>query len=211
VIDVQRIGNRVEAVLADLQVQLTAAQARMVLRGAQHCSGQIRKAIYARGSGRTGQLARSFAETFLGTEAGVVSAMSASDLIYARIQDEGSGYLPGGVIRPRNMKALAVPIGPLRSVGEWPRAWPRDALTFVPRGNKPPLLVEIKKKMTGRKGKKVEVETWIPRYVLLKSVRITGKPYMEPAADASLPGLERIGVAELAAGAKAAVPGKGEP
>jgi hypothetical protein len=74
------------------------------------------------------------------------------DVPYARIQDEG------GVIRPRNARALAVPIAGTKGV---PANFPN--LFMVRRVGKPPLLVE-------RTGK----GAWRLRFVLLQ--RVTIKP-----------------------------------
>ena len=33
-----------------------------------------------------------------------------SDLVYARVREEGTGYLPGGVIRPKSRQWLTIPL-----------------------------------------------------------------------------------------------------
>ncbi|MGA0068726.1 MAG: hypothetical protein ACO3PB_04625 [Miltoncostaeaceae bacterium] len=41
----------------------------------------------------------------------------------ARVQDEGSGYLPGGEIRPRYAKYLAIPLAPAKAAGQDNTPW----------------------------------------------------------------------------------------
>lgn len=47
--------------------------------------------------------------------AGFVAGRTEPTVRYARVQDEGSGYLPGGVIRPRFMEYLRIPINGART------------------------------------------------------------------------------------------------
>lgn len=54
---------------------------------------------------------------------------------YAKVQDEGSGYLPGGVIRPKNGQYLAIPmpIGRGTSGPQSPRQLPEADTLWIPR------------------------------------------------------------------------------
>ena len=93
----------VERLLNSIAAKTPAALAKAVLAGAQFAEGEIKRTLYDETQGR-GELARSFHSRFLGWQGGDVSAEAYSDLVYARIQEDG------GVIRPKHRKALAVPI-----------------------------------------------------------------------------------------------------
>ncbi len=180
-LSIQRSGPDVAVVLEGLTQELDLAQAKLVLRAAQHVVGEIRATLYETvRSGTTGQLARSFEASFVERNGKTVSAAAGSDLIYARIQDEG------GTILPRTVKRLAVPLndnGRL-PIGKWPRHWAPGALTLIKskRGND--LLAEIK-----GVGKRAKI---IPRYALVKSVTLSPKGYLETAARRAEPGVEEI-------------------
>ncbi len=56
-----------------------------------------------------------------------------TDVPYARLQEEGSAYLPGGVIRPREAQNLAIPLPAADAHGitdpeGGPGAWARDVI-----------------------------------------------------------------------------------
>ena len=123
-------------------------------------------------SGRTGALARSYRESVSFTN-GAWRIAAESDLVYARIQDQG------GVIRPKTVKALAIPLIPM-AVGKWPRHWKRGEL--FRRGN-------ALSRMRGGRPQNV--------YALSKSVRIVGKRYLDRAAKISLPRIARFMAVEV--------------
>lgn len=144
-----------------------------VLESAQKTTGIIRMVIYDTFQGRTGSLARSYSETFLGWSGAVVSAASQSDHVAARIQDVG------GTIRPKTRKFLAVPVGAgkLLPVGKWPRDFAPGQLRFIKsfiRG-RPSILAKVSKT-------KVE-----PMFVLVRSVTIPGKHYLDEASKIAAP------------------------
>lgn len=88
---------------------------------------------------------------------------------YARLQQYG------GVIRPVNGKALAIPLTP-EAAKKKPRSWGKR-LFFVPsKDGKAPTLCITAGGTSKKKGyKKGDA---IPQYALLKSVRIPGRPYL---------------------------------
>lgn len=158
------IGIKVEGLdalerhLSQTSSAVERAMAKGVMRAAQETTGIIRKNIYSGMRGRTGDLARSFKETFLGEKGGSVSAGSFSDLSYARIQEEG------GTIHPRTRRYLAVPL--VRTpVGKWPRHFSDLVLVRSRRGNL--LLARVSK--SGR---------MTPHFVLKPSVRLRGRGYL---------------------------------
>lgn len=186
-----RNGTKVGLALAIMSGRLGEESARMVLAAAEHVAGTIREVVYEKfPDGRTGALARSFRPVFLGRDNAGVSAAAASDLVYARIQDEG------GKILPKTVKRLAVPIkGAGVPIGKWPRHFAKGELTFVNFGRlgmsagdsgKPPILARV------YKNKKGETIRFKPMFVLLSSVTITGKRYLDTAADRAAEGVEEI-------------------
>jgi hypothetical protein len=168
--------NTASDMLAKLSKNVTLQRAKMLISAAQHATAELRREIYETfPSGRTGGLARSFRETFASSDGATIEGGSYSDLEYAAIQDEG------GIIRPRVKKFLAVPVsGAKIAVGKWPRHWEDGKLTLIPRKGKPSLLAVVtKKKVT-------------PKYVLLRSVKIKPKNYIERGADRAMPGIDEI-------------------
>lgn len=176
----ERGGVDLGLVLSMLSGRIEAQTADLVLRAAQHAEGEIRAVIYETfPEGRTGALARSFRATFLGRDAdGVTSAAVSSDLVYARIQDEG------GTIRPKTTQRLAVPLKRL-PVGKWPRHYGKDELTLIrsKRGN------SILAKVTKTKGGKDKID---PHFVLVRQVTIKGRGYVAIAEARARPGVEEI-------------------
>lgn len=140
--------------------------------------GEVRDAILSGpvsdspASVRTGALARSFRE-YVAVREGRVSIGAQSDLVYARIQDQG------GRITPRTRKALAIPLIRLPA-GKWPRHWAKGELFFLPdkRGGRH---VGVLARQKGKRGKVEAV------YALKRSVRIPPKHYLERAAKTALP------------------------
>lgn len=158
---------------------------KAVIKAALHVESETKKEIYETfPDGRTGALARSFHPVFIGREGNTVSAVVRSELVYARIQDEG------GTIKPKG-RFLAVPLPNVRlPVGKWPRDF-NPPLTLIPRKGKPSLLVKItglRKNFIGpQMGKK-----WTPLFVLVRSVTLRGRGYVNRAALRSEPGVEAI-------------------
>lgn len=148
-----------------------------VFAAAQFAAGEIRRTVMSKLKGRTGNLARSYKETFLRSQPGMVSAGAVSDLSYARIQDEG------GTIRPKSVKHLAVPImsGKRLPVGKWPRHFAKGELVYIARKDKDPLLA--------RPVGKGEIE---PLFVLKKSVKLKAKHYIAEARRRSGPRINEI-------------------
>lgn len=164
----------------DLGVRLPSTVERAVLAAAQYAAGVIRKTtreIFP--SGRTGALARSFRETFLGWSDGAVSAAAVSDLTQAGILDRG------GVITAKSGRNLAVPVGAGRALpaGKWPRDFAKGELTLIGRKGRPPLLARVS-------GRKVT-----PLFILKPSVKIRGRHYLEAARETAA-----SGVADIVAG-----------
>lgn len=162
------VGVFVKAFKGNLEQALDAG----VLKCAQVAAGEIRRTILATFKGRTGNLARSFRETFLGSaKTGVASAGALSDSVYAEIQDAG------GTVRPKR-KYLAIPV-PSANVpyGKWPRDYAKGELRFKRGRGDSALLVD-------RAGK--------PIFALKKQVRITGRSYLATAAEASQPKLAEV-------------------
>lgn len=85
-----------------------------------------------------------------------------TNVVYARIQQEG------GVIKPKNKKALAIPVDK-SAWGKSPKEF--QNLVFIPRKGKNPLLVEMKTKRGKASSMKI-------MFVLMKSVRIPARPFL---------------------------------
>ena len=142
---------------------------RVALAAAQVLVGAVREHIMdtSRGRGpRTGRLARSFREEAEVTQRSM-HIRAVSDLIYASIQDKG------GIIRPKHVKKLAIPLIPM-AIGKWPRHWPKGKL--FRRGN----ALSIRH----GKGKRARIENV---YALADSVKIEPKHYLEKASRQAAP------------------------
>lgn len=88
---------------------------------------------------------------------------------YARIHQYG------GVIKPVNAKAIAIPLTPEASK-KGPRDWPDGELIYVKSEGKAPTLCTQAKGNSKKKGyKKGDM---IAQYVLVKAVTIPGRPYL---------------------------------
>jgi hypothetical protein len=174
--------GQVTSLLARIGDTLSPALAKGCLAGAQLATAEIRKHLYATTEGRGG-LARSFKERFV-TEGGMIGAESYSNRIYARIQDEG------GPISAKPGKALAVPLQYAKTTpGKWPRHYPKEgpqALHFIPRKGRAPLLAQVKK---NAKGETVSVK---PIFVLLKRVTIKPQRYIDTVRAQIAPEVETI-------------------
>lgn len=170
-----RNGTDVGLILEILDGKIEDTAAALVMKAAQHVVGTIREVVYETfPDGRTGALARSFRPTFLGRVDGGVSAAAKSELVYARIQDEG------GTVVPKTVKNLAIPLS-RTPVGKWPRHFAKGELTLIPgKGGKASILARVKRG-------KVE-----PMFVLVRSVRIPGRGYLATAAERAAEGVEEI-------------------
>jgi hypothetical protein len=109
-----------------------------------------------------------------------ISAESYSNLIYAKIQNDG------GTIKPVSGKYLAVPLKSAKvAPGKWPRHFPKSgpgALHFIPRGGgKSPLLAKLRKD-----------GSILPVFSLRSSVTLRPKHYLEAAAKKVEPVVEQI-------------------
>jgi hypothetical protein len=117
---------------------------------------------------RSGSLARSFNYNVL-DQAGKLTLVVWSTSKYARLQEFGTKGLPGGVLRPKNARALAIPVGPaLTPSGVSKFTSPRQVAglqVFKPRFKLPFL------GMVGRGKKAMRVTPW---FLLRKSVKIEG-------------------------------------
>lgn len=89
-----------------------------------------------------------------------------SSSIRARLLHEGSGYLPGGVVRPKTAKALAIPIDE-EAYGKGPREF--SDLVLIKADDGDPILW----KMGGSIG------SMKPMFVLKPFVRISPHPHIE--------------------------------
>lgn len=110
---------------------------------------------------------------------------------YSKVQEEGSGYLPGGVVRPKNGRFLAIPAD-TTAAGVSRYASPRDVpdLKFVPtRGGAGGMLVrDIPGRGKSGRGARTEIVYW-----LVRSVTIKGKFFLRDGLDEGGKGLtERL-------------------
>lgn len=154
---------------------------------AQHAEGEIRRTVRQVFNPGTGELSRRWETTFIKKSGDVISAAALSDLVYARVQNEGSGYLPGGVIRSSRGKDknLAIPFkGEFRPPAPWPSQFPKGTLAFIPSKKADVTGVLVEKLAKGGTGK-----IW---YILKKSVKIKGKRYIEKALEKSKPEWPRV-------------------
>jgi hypothetical protein len=161
------IGSLMERVRAHTSLRLHAG----VLKAAQYAAGELRRKVQSTFKQRTGQLGRSFLPTSeITVGKGSISAGAFSDLICAKIQDEG------GIITPKNRKFLAIPISSKarNTVGLWPRHWPKGQLVFL-KDRAGGRLIEIK----GKKNPQV-----ILHYLLRRSAKITGRHYIAASENA---------------------------
>lgn len=167
------VNNGVGVFVAAFKGKLPELLEGGVFKCAQIAAGEIRRAIYATFRGRTGELARSFHETFLGdAKDGIRSAGALSDLVYAPIQDEG------GTVVPKRGKYLAIPLpGANVPFGKWPRDYAKGDLHFIKSKAGNALLADP----TGK-----------PIFALKTSVRLKGRGYIRAAADAASPKMAEV-------------------
>ena len=157
--------------VADWTIGLLKAMDRAkltaLLQAAEFAAGSIRAEIFG-GSFRpgTGALARSYTASLLKPKGGKLRSGALSDLVYARIQDEG------GTITPKKAKALAIPVSSqargLHGVG--PREFPGNLSLVWPKGRDRGWLEDEQGKV---------------HYSLRQSVRLPGRGYLNEAKKAS--------------------------
>lgn len=170
------VSSSLGALAKTMEKRAASDLARGVLRAAEYASGQIRREVAAWTSNtstrKTGALARSFVPTLVKSDPRVIRAGSYSALPYARIHELG------GVIRPRNARALAIPLTPQAR-----RMSPRQFgnLVYIHRKPRLPILAQV----IGKGRIK-------PQYVLKFQVRISAKHYIARAQKSAAPGIEKI-------------------
>jgi hypothetical protein len=173
--------------LADLLDRVKGKLPEIIASGgllaAEHMTTEIRKSVMDLSADPKGGLARSFKPQVEASEGGEeVRVKSTSDLVYARIQDEG------GTITAKR-KFLAVPWrGANIPIGKWPRHFAKGELTFIKRKNRPPLLVRVGKK-------KFDL-----MFTLRRSVNIPAKNYLDHAWANAKDGVGEILEGKLAVG-----------
>lgn len=171
-LDVKYGGKGVEELLGDLREMSPALQtglfrAAETLRG--HIVRSIRERLNPEGR-RTGNLMRSFRPSAVVNDAGKMQVGVFSDLVYARIQDEG------GTINARPGGALTIPIADM-PIGTTARDF---ADAFILRANGKAYLVR-----SIGKGKLEFL------YQLVRSVTLRGKGYLEAAETSAATDVER--------------------
>jgi len=132
------------------------------------------------GSELAGSYSRKFElETPTKLKAGVFSR-----LVYAKVQDLGTAYLPGGAIRPKPpLKRLAIPLlDDLRAAGIWPR-----------HNSRVMELIVVKSRSTGQKqALLVDAMSQVPMYILVPETRFRGKFYIDAAIKLATPKVNKI-------------------
>jgi hypothetical protein len=168
------VNETLSAVIDQVDREMASTLERGMLLAAEHVVGEIRQEIFNKFNVRTGSFARSFKAQLLETGDGKVVAGALSDDPRARIQDEG------GTIFAK-AKKLAIPVGAGRSlpVGTGPRQV--TGLELIPRPGKAPLLARVK-----------QDGSLVPYFVLLSSVTLKGRDYLEPASQRSEPVVAEI-------------------
>ena len=158
----------VEQWVSDLIPAVAEAQAKSMLPAAEMAAGAVRASIFEAFPGSRGGMARSYTATLLRPKDGHLRSGAVSDLVYARIQDEG------GTITPKNAKALTIPISDqakrLSERGIGARAFPAELSLVWPKGRRTGMLVESMQDRTKL------------HYVLSKRVTLPGKNYLDDAA-----------------------------
>jgi len=192
-----KLTKEVRERLQTLATKSEAEFAKALVRSAQTGAGVVAQEAIDRAGFGKGGLARSWLSGVqpIKQRDGGMSVMVKSDLIYARVRDEGTGYLPGGAItssRPGGHLAIPAKGASTRAQRSWPREWPAGALTFVPSRKTSVTGVLLsnysRKVVDGTEQLKGRVE-----YVLKKSVKQDGNRYYTD----SLPEIEDAVVATL--------------
>lgn len=176
-----RVSRAMQGRLLQAADRAVGTLTQTMLLGAVLVQGEITLAVVQsmstkrpkidRGHGRTGNLARSWKPTPLQEGAGgTVSVSVVSDVVYARIQDEGGRVFP-------KRQYLAVPLEG-RTGSLWPRDMGRDAL-FPSRTKGGGLVLR-------------DVTDGVPLYSLRRFVDIPAKNYIAAAVKSSRPKLALV-------------------
>ena len=177
-----KVDPPIGSILERVRARLTGGTKKGILKAAEFAAGELRRQVRDTFGQRTGGLGRSFRATLIDDGEGI-SAGAFSDAVQAKILDQG------GTIHPKSVKFLAIPVSPKakRTVGLWPRHWPKGVLRFLkdPRGGR---LVEVSK------GGRLTLH-----YLLRKSVTIKARHYIEAAVPAVREAVREI-LAEAARG-----------
>lgn len=173
-----------EKKMADLLYELGANANKAIsialLRCAQHAEGEIKRTVGKTFEPGTGDLRRSFKAQMIQETGDELSAGAFSDLIYARVQNEGSGFLPGGVIKSNRGpgKNLAIPVeGEFSKPAPWPSSFGKDAFEFLPSKKPGVTGVLVERLSKGNLGK--------VKYILKPEVKIKPTYYIEEAQEKS--------------------------
>lgn len=152
--------------------------------------GEIRRTLKEStglgGSKVTGNLGRSFKPHYILDEPNHVIVGVTSDLVYAGIQDQG------GVINPKNVKRLAIPISKeAKNKGLYPKDWPEGKLHLIvnKKTNKVLLAEIIDSGSAGGRQRKSKI---IPHFVLKDQVRLGGKYYLRRSINTAMPEMKQI-------------------
>lgn len=181
--------------LARLGKHADEAVALATMKCAMYAEGQMRRLTRTLFKPGTGELSRSFGTTFLRKDKDEVTAFAYNDAKYARVQNEGSAYLPGGVIRSSRGpgKMLAYPLE-RRTDMRWARDVPN--LRIALGKNASPARPELGLVLVNASDKIV--------FNLARKVKIKPTNFVEKAAVKSEPEFPRIFNEELTKLAKKA-------
>jgi len=169
------IDGSVEHWTDDMREKIADGTSKSMLQAAELAAGAIRAEIFS-GSFRpgTGALARSFTAALLAPKQGELRSAALSDSVYARIQDKG------GTIKPKNAKALTIPISAnakqLSARGIGARDFPTDLSLIWPKG----------------KDRGVLVSEQGVEYSLRKSVTLPARNYIAEAAKRAEPQIAQL-------------------
>jgi len=130
------------------------------------------------------ELAGSYSRKFELVSPTEIKAGVFSRLVYAKVQDLGTAYLPGGAIRPKPpLKRLAIPLlDDLRAAGIWPR-----------HNSRAMELIVVPSRSTGQKqALLVDAMSGVPMYILVPETRFRGKFYLDAAIKEARPQVKKI-------------------
>jgi hypothetical protein len=159
---------------------------RIMLQAAEVAAGAVRRSVFEAFPGGRGGLARSYTATLLDPgPGGELRSGAMSDLVYARIQDQG------GDIYPKDAKALAFPhtksaeAQSLSARGVGPREFPTDLQLIWPPHWERGWLADV----SGSKP--------VPHYFLSDHEYIPPTHYLDEAARIAEPLIDELVDAEL--------------
>jgi len=179
------IRNPPKEAFERIRVSMGQAMPRAMLKAAEVTAGEVRASVQRRLKQFTGMLGRSYKATLLKSlRRNQLRSGAISDLIYARIQDEGD------TVYPRKAKALAIPLTTKAQrharAGAGARTFPKKLVMIWPRGHASGILAELFSSGK-RKGKIKEVH-----YALKKSSTIPGSHYLDDAKKNAIPQVEAV-------------------